>query len=173
MDQFLIESHNFTHPVSSPAPEVMISACRGPMKGKSAEMAYRYATLIIAIAFSFLGCSDNEAQQAAQNGYANVSVGQFLEMMDVKDFILINTHIPYEGEIPGTDLLIPYNEIERYKNKLPNDRASRLVVYCKTGPMGDAAASKLAQMGYTRVIHFKDGMNGWERAGRSLRFRAQ
>lgn len=154
-------------------PEALISACRGSMKGGSAEMAYRYAVLIIGVAFSFIGCSDNEAQQAAQRGYANVSVGEFVEMIDRKDFILINTHIPYEGEIPGTDLLIPYNEIQRYKNKLPGDRNSRLVVYCKTGPMGDAAARQLVQMGYTHVIHFKGGMNGWERAGRSLQFRAQ
>jgi rhodanese-related sulfurtransferase len=136
-------------------------------------MFYRCAILIMAVASTLFGCSANEEQQAAQRGYANVSVGQFVEMMERKDFILINTHIPYEGEIPGTDLLIPYNEIERYKDELPDDKASRMVVYCKTGPMGDAAARKLAQMGYTHVTHFKDGMNGWERAGRSLRFRSQ
>ena len=143
------------------------------MKGETVAMLYRYSVVIMGVAFALLGCSDNEPQQSGQRGYANVSVGQFIEMMDHKDFTLINTHIPYEGEIPGTDLLIPYNEIERNKSKLPKDKAARLVVYCKTGPMGDIAARKLSQMGYTHVIHFKDGMSGWEKAGRSLRFRAQ
>ena len=143
------------------------------MKGETAAMLYRYCVVIMGVAFALLGCSDNESQPAAQRAYANVSVGQFVDMMNHKDFILINTHIPYEGEIPGTNLLIPYNEIERNKSKLPKDKAARLVVYCKTGPMGDVAARKLAQMGYTHVIHFKDGMSGWEKAGRSLRFRAQ
>jgi hypothetical protein len=85
-------------------------------------------------------------------------------MMGRKDFVLINTHIPRPDEIPGTDRLSPYDEIERYKNKLREDKASRIVVYCKAGPMGDAAAGKRVHMGYTHVIHFKDGMNGWERA---------
>ena len=143
------------------------------MKGKSAAMFYRHAIIIIAVAFALLGCSGNEEQQIARNGYVNVTVDQFVEMLEHKDFILINTHIPYEGEIPGTDLFIPYNQIERYQNELPNDKNSRLVVYCQTGPMGDAAARKLARMGYTHVIHFKDGMKGWEKAGRSLRFRTQ
>lgn len=36
--------------------------------------------------------------------------------------------------------------------------------------MGDTAAGKLVQAGYTHVIHFKDGMDGWENAGKSLQF---
>jgi rhodanese-related sulfurtransferase len=94
-------------------------------------------------------------------------------MVDNKDFTLINTHIPYEGEIPGTDLLIPFNEIEQHQAILPDDKTTPIVVYCKSGPMGDTAAVKLVQMGYTHVIHFKDGMNGWEKAGKSLQFRSR
>jgi rhodanese-related sulfurtransferase len=145
----------------------------GGMKGETAEMFYRYAALIIIVACGFWECSNNEEQPAAQSGYENVSVGRFVEMMDHKDFILINVHVPYEGEIPGTDFLIPYNEIEQYKSELPRDKAARLVVYCKAGPMGDVAAGKLAQIGYTHVMNFKDGMNGWQRAGKSLQFRPQ
>jgi rhodanese-related sulfurtransferase len=173
VDRFFIEAHLGTRSLSFSEPEVSTSACRGLLKGETVAMLYRYIVVIIGVAFAILGCSDNEAQQSGQRDYTNVSVGQFIEMMDHKDFILINTHIPYEGEIPGTDLLIPYNEIERNKSKLPKDKAARLVVYCKAGPMGDVAARKLVQMGYTHVIHFKAGMNGWEKAGRSLQFRAQ
>ena len=75
-----------------------------------------------------------------------------------KDFILINVHIPYQGEIPGTDLLIPFNKIALHRNKLPKDKDKTIVVYCMTGPMGYYAADQLASMGYTRVIHFEQGM---------------
>jgi rhodanese-related sulfurtransferase len=134
------------------------------MKGEIAEMLYRCGLLIIVIAIGLSGCSGDQEQQAEKS---------VVQMIDNKDFILINTHIPYEGEILGTDLLIPFNEIDQHKTELPNDKASRLVVYCKAGPMGDIAAEKLVQMGYTNVINFKGGMNAWEKAGRSLQFLSQ
>lgn len=128
---------------------------------------------IIVIVLGLIGYPDNEGGRAEKNSYQNVSVDQFVEMNANKDFILINTHIPYEGEIPGTDFLIPFNEIDRYKAKLPNDKTARIVVYCKAGPMGNIAAERLIEMGYVNVINFKGGMNAWEKTGRSLRFRSQ
>jgi phage shock protein E len=137
-------------------------------------MHLRNHLLIFVFIIGLTGCSDyQEAQQESKKGYLNVSSDQFVEMVENKDFTLINTHIPYEGEIPGTDLLIPFNEIEQHQAILPDDKTTPIVVYCKAGPMGDTAAVKLVQMGYTHVIHFKDGMNGWEKAGKSLQFRSR
>jgi len=137
-------------------------------------MHLRTHLLIFVFILGLTGCSDYQgAQKESKKGYLNVSSDQFVEMVENKDFTLINTHIPYEGEIPGTDLLIPFNEIERYQADLPDDKTTPIVVYCKAGPMGDAAAGKLVQMGYTHVIHFKDGMNGWQMAGKSLQFRSR
>ena len=64
---------------------------------------------IIVIVLGLTGCPDNQGRQAEKNSYQNVSVGQFVEMNANKDFILINTHIPYEGEIPGTE---PFDPIQ-------------------------------------------------------------
>jgi rhodanese-related sulfurtransferase len=108
-----------------------------------------------------------------QKGHVNISLDQFVEMLKKKDFILINVHIPYEGEIPGTDLLISYNIIDQQGEKLPQQKDAKIVVYCKTGPMGEIAAEKLVRMGYTRVFHFQGGMREWERSGRTLLFRSQ
>ncbi len=105
-----------------------------------------------------------------QKGYVNISVDQFVEMLKKKDFILIDVHIPYEGEIPGTDLFIPYNAIDQYKEKLPRHKDAKIVVYCKTGPMSTIAAEKLVSMGYTNVFNFQGGMRAWERSGRTLLF---
>jgi rhodanese-related sulfurtransferase len=101
-------------------------------------------------------------------GYKNISVQKFSEMMQHKDFILINVHIPYQGEIPGTDRLIPYHSIDRRQEELPADRNAKIVVYCLTGPMGYAAADKLVKLGYTNVLHFEGGMAAWVRSGRQL-----
>ena len=128
---------------------------------------------IIVIVLGLTGCPENQGRQAEKNSYQNVSVDQFVEMNANKDFILINTHIPYEGEIPGTNFLIPFNEIDGHKAKLPQDKTTPIVVYCKAGPMGNIAAERLIEMGYADVINFKGGMNAWEKTGRSLRFRSQ
>jgi len=105
-------------------------------------------------------------------GYENISTDQFVQMMDQKDFILINVHIPYAGEIAKTDLLIPFNKIDLHQNELPKDKDAKIVVYCMTGPMGYIAAEKLVRMGYTRVVHFQGGMKVWKQTGNKLLFRS-
>lgn len=135
------------------------------------KMNYRFVLLILLFAIGLMGHLVTKGWSMDKKGYENVSVDRFIKMMDHKDFILINVHIPYEGEIPETDLLIPFNVIDQHKNELPNDKDTKIVVYCMTGPMGDIAAEKLVRMGYTRVIHFQGGMKAWKRAGRRLLFR--
>ncbi len=133
-------------------------------------MGYRFGFIMIMLAMVFSGNPTPKAWPIDERGYESISVDQFVEMMDHKDFILINVHIPYEGEIPGTDLFIPFNAIDEHKNELPDDRAAKIVVYCMTGRMGDIAAEKLVSMGYTRVIHFQGGMKAWKETGKTLRF---
>ena len=108
---------------------------------------------------------------ADSNSYQNISLDQFVEMLEHKDVILINVHIPYQGEIPATDLLVPFNQIDQHGNDLPKDKDKKIVVYCMTGPMGYYAAENLAGLGYSKVIHFEGGMRAWVESGRQLRFR--
>jgi hypothetical protein len=44
-----------------------------------------------------------------KKSYEYSPVDQFEKVMDQKDFTLINVHIPYQGEIDDTDILIPFN----------------------------------------------------------------
>ena len=49
-------------------------------------------------------------------------------MFEQKDFVLINVHIPYQGEIPGTELLVPFNQLDRHRKELPEDKGQKIVV---------------------------------------------
>ena len=104
--------------------------------------------------------------------YKNISRDQLFVMMNYKDFILINVHVPYEGEIPGTDLFIPFNAIEKLKNELPNDKNIKIMVYCMSGYMSRIAAEKLTGMGYTQVLNFQDGMRDWKEAGGQILYKS-
>ncbi|WP_169730686.1 rhodanese-like domain-containing protein [Calidithermus chliarophilus] len=84
-----------------------------------------------------------------------------------KDFVLINTHIPYEGEIPGTDLFIPFNLIAKAGN-LPKDKNAEIVVYCRSGRMSALSAQALVRLGYTNVRELKGGFEAWKAAGFAL-----
>lgn len=100
--------------------------------------------------------------------YKVIPVTRLKSMLDSKDFLLVNVHIPYEGEIKGTDLFIPYNEIEKNLDKLPADKNAKIVIYCRSGNMSSIAAKTLARLGYTNITDVEGGMVEWEREGYPL-----
>lgn len=135
------------------------------------KMTYWFSLKMIAGALGLVVLLISSGWSIAEKGYQNIAGDQFVKMMDHKDFILINVHIPYAGEIAKTDLLIPFNAISQHKNQLPSDKDAKIVVYCMTGPMGYIAAEKLVNMGYTRVVHFQGGMRAWKKTGKQLIYR--
>ena len=102
------------------------------------------------------------------NSYQVITVTQLKAMLDNKDFLLVNVHIPYEGEIKGTDLFVPYNEIEQNLSKLPSDKGAKIVVYCRSGSMSSIAAKTLTRLGYTNIRDVDGGMLTWEKQGYPL-----
>jgi rhodanese-related sulfurtransferase len=123
-------------------------------------------------ALVLLGLFSSDGWSMEKNAYQNISAEQFVKMLDKKDFTLINVHIPYQGEIARTDLLIPFNRIDRYRNQLPDDKNAKMVVYCMMEPMGRIAAEKLVSMGYSRVSHLQGGMMAWQKVGKKLLIRS-
>jgi rhodanese-related sulfurtransferase len=99
------------------------------------------------------------------NSYSNITHEELGDMFENKDFLLVNVHIPYQGNIPQTDLSIPYNQIDKEIDNLPNDKDAKIVVYCRNGSMSAVAAEKLVSMGYTNIINLEGGFHGWEDAG--------
>ncbi len=105
---------------------------------------------------------------ASGGSYTDVSVEGLALLMEEQEFPLINVHIPYEGEIEGTDAFIPFNEIEQNLDQLPDDKEARIVLYCRSGSMSAQAARTLAALGYTDVWNLDGGMIAWENSGRPL-----
>ena len=103
------------------------------------------------------------------DGYVNVTAQQLSEMLadENRDFILVNVHTPYEGEIPETDLFIPFNTITDQLDELP-DKDAPIVLYCEGGPMSTTAAKALVPLGYSNLIELDGGMRAWDRAGYEL-----
>ncbi len=97
--------------------------------------------------------------------YLNATSSELNTMLVNKDFVFVNVHIPFAGNIAGTDLSIPYDQIEQKLAKLPADKNSKIVLYCRSGHMSAIAAETLAKLGYTNIWNLDGGMVAWEQAG--------
>ena len=85
-----------------------------------------------------------------------------------EEFELINVHVPHAGEIPGTDVHIPFTETADLEEHLGGDHTADAVLYCRTGPMSLQATADLVDLGYCRIYDLPAGMVGWEAAGYTL-----
>jgi len=89
----------------------------------------------------------------------------FAALRGTPQITLINVHVPYEGELPGTDAFIAFDRIERQRNRLPQNKGAAIAVYCMSGRMSDVASRTLRDLGYTNVTELWGGMIAWHRAG--------
>jgi len=137
---------------------------------KKLVMKKAYTALLILALLVIAGCAPATVTPEGSAGSSPtlITVEELNTMLKDKDFTLINVHIPYEGEIPSTDVHIPYNEIEKYTAQLPQDKDAKIVLYCRSGSMSAAASNTLVEMGYTNVTNVRSGMRAWEAAGYEL-----
>jgi rhodanese-related sulfurtransferase len=102
--------------------------------------------------------------QRNADGYIDLPVDQVNELLKNKQFTLVNVHIPYEGELPATDLFIPYDQIQDHQPELPAKDAP-IILYCRSGRMSTMAAQILTQLGYTNIYELNGGMQAWQATG--------
>ena len=129
--------------------------------------------LLFALVFALAACQSKSAEVVGETvnvdggGYYNINAEELTTILNNKDFVFVNVHIPFEGNIADTDLSIPYDQITEPANlaQLPADKNARIVLYCRSGRMSAIAAEELVKLGYTNIWNLKDGMLEWERAG--------
>ena len=128
--------------------------------------------LILLATFFLVACQSKPVtgEVVSVNGgsYKNVTPKELNVMLTNKGFVFVNVHIPFAGNIKGTDLSMPYDQIEQNLSKLPADKNARIVLYCRSGHMSTIAAEKLVSSGYTNVWSLKGGMMEWKKAGFDL-----
>jgi rhodanese-related sulfurtransferase len=144
------------------------------------------AAAVLTLALVPLACSSDDDGSVAQSGEAggeagggtpSTDAGAAAELASPEEFAaviadgsvpLLNVHIPYEREIEGTDLFIPFDDLGSYADQLPTDKGATFAIYCRSGNMSADAAVDLAAMGYTDVVDLDGGMVAWEEAGLEL-----
>ena len=102
---------------------------------------------------------------SSEGGYDLITVEELQNLMEAEDFTFVNVHIPLEGNIPETDIEIPFDEVENYLSLLPENKDEKIVIYCRSGSMGNTASETLINLGYTDVSNLEGGYNAWTVAG--------
>jgi rhodanese-related sulfurtransferase len=115
---------------------------------------------LIAVIFIVTGCAFQKPDYLK-----TITATELNRIMQNEDIFLVDVHTPEQRHIKGTDLFIPYNEIEKYKDKLPQDKNTVIYLYCEAGPMGNAAARSLYELGYPNLINLEGGAKAWRKAG--------
>lgn len=127
--------------------------------------------LILSVALS--ACQSKRAADAISGSAVAVEGGSYLNltpselnaMLANEDFVFVNVHIPFAGNIASTDLSIPYDQIEQSLAQFPADKNAKIVLYCRSGRMSEIAAEALVKLGYTNLWNLDGGMAAWEQAG--------
>jgi rhodanese-related sulfurtransferase len=136
----------------------------------------RVALAVLFVAALVVGCSpagEKTSTSAGKEGtstaeaFARLDPAAFAERMKDTQAAVINVHIPYEGELEQTDAFIPYNKILG-DSRLPKDKNTEILLYCRSGRMSEDAGAVLHEDGYTNVAHLEGGMKAWEAAGHNL-----
>jgi rhodanese-related sulfurtransferase len=129
-----------------------LSACQSPTEAKVDSETTEIGTEII----------------VAGGSYKDISVNELVVLLENKDFTFVNVHIPFEGDLPKTDLSIAYDTIGQNVDQLGGDKNAKIVLYCKSDSMSMIAAEELVKLGYTNIWNLDGGMVAWEKEGQPI-----
>lgn len=131
----------------------------------------RMAFLILSVIF-LADCQSQpvtgETISVADGSYQNITAKELNSMLKSKDFLFINVHTPFAGNIAGTDTSNAYDQIEQNLSQLPADKSAKIVLYCRSGRMSEIVATELVSLGYTNIWNLNGGMDAWVQAGYKL-----
>ena len=134
---------------------------------RSARRRRELGVLVLGVVGLLAGCAPSGGEQQIEGAATSISPEDFEPLLEDADTTVVNVHVPYDGELPSTDLFVAYDEIA-VAAELPDDRDAVLAVYCLTGRMSRGAAGTLVDLGYERVVELDGGMVAWEASGRQL-----
>ena len=107
-------------------------------------------------------------QLGADEGLRLVALLSRRDLLKNKDFLFINVHIPYAGEIEKTDLFLPYDQAAQQIDKLPVNKNAKIVVYCRSDRMSRISVNEWVKAGYTNLYNLDGGFEAWVAAGYKL-----
>lgn len=137
-----------------------------------AAVTSRRRVLALVLLGGLAGCGSDVAtprsRSSGRRAAVRVGPARFAAALAEPRRVLLNVHTPPDGQIKGTDLSIPYDQLAARAAELPADRATPLAVYCRSGRMSAEAVPTLVKLGFQDIVELAGGMDAWVASGRRL-----
>lgn len=105
----------------------------------------------------------NLSETSIKSGAVNlISPQEFATLTKDENVFLVDVHTPEQTHIPGTDAVIPFDQIQDNKSRFPTDKSTPILVYCRSGGMSVQASSEIAAWGYTAVYDLDGGTDAYK-----------
>ncbi len=160
-----------------------IQKCISGGIGLNKQYLSGFAAILIAllvIAPSIAGAAP-KINCAASDVYENITACQAKSILESKDVFLLDVRTPAEynySHIEGAKLIplknVPAHDpvnlsddrlLPNRMKELPENKSTKIVVYCYTGKRGGIASQMIADAGYERVYNIQGGLTAWINAG--------
>ena len=137
--------------------------------GNKIFLLFMFATSLVLSACQYISGNRVGEELSIDGGsYRVVSVQELQGMLENKDFMMINVHTPWQGDIAQTDFRLAYDQILENQNQLPAEKEAKVLVYCLTSGMAKKAVQSMVDLGYKNVWMLDGGTTAWEEAGLTL-----
>lgn len=90
--------------------------------------------------------------------YLSVNPEEFVKLMKEPGVFVIRAPIMYDKVLEGTDLVMESDNLDDYTEKLPKDKNTKMLVYCRRGNASRHICNLLLEKGYINVINLEGGM---------------
>lgn len=117
-------------------------------------------TFLLVAGFSlFYAKPDRSASN--QFGYQDINSQEAQTILKNPDTFVLDVHTPEQTHLPQTDQFIPFDQIETDQSRLPEDKKTPILVYCRSGSMSQTASQTLINLGYQTVYNLAGGLDAY------------
>lgn len=90
--------------------------------------------------------------------FLSVNPEEFIKMMKEPGAFVIRAPIMYDKVLEGTDLVMESDNLDDYAEKLPTDKNTKMLVYCRRGNASRYVCNLLLEKGYINVFNLEGGL---------------
>lgn len=105
---------------------------------------------------------NNITEAIVSTGVQQIKASEYDKLTSQPEVFVVDVHVPEQNHLPNTDAFIPFDQIQARVNDLPVDKATPIMVYCRSGGMSKQASAELVSMGYQTVYDLSGGKNAYD-----------